>query len=537
MAAGALLSVSGCQPAPPEERQEPLVFDDFKLNETNIRELGEAYSNGSMTCEKVTQLYLDRIDKIDKNGPELNSVIELNPDALQIARALDDEMKDGKIRGPLHGIPIMLKDNIDTAGKMMTTAGSLALEGNYAAQHAWVAQKLEEAGAVIIGKTNLSEWANFRSLRSSSGWSGRGGQTKNPYITDRNPCGSSSGSGVAVSANLCVAAIGTETNGSIVCPSSINGIVGIKPTVGLISRAGIIPISHTHDTAGPMCRSVEDAAILLGALTGVDKNDEYTNKSTGKSFTDYTQFLNKDSLRNKRLGIATNYTGFHSEVDELLEKATSDLRDLGALVVEISKDDLNNVSDHDAYNVLLIEFKNELNAYLRNCNSAVKSRTLEELIKFNIEHSEHEMPFFDQEIFLAAQQKGDYDSGEYKNALENVLRSTGPEGIDKVLGKYELDAIIAPTGAPAWPTDVINGDHYVGGSSSPAARSGYPNITLPMGFIHGLPVGISFFAGAFSEPKLIGFAYAFEQATKHRKAPEFILTFNYQLESNFQTAL
>jgi amidase len=537
MAAGALLSVSGCQPAPPEERQEPLVFDDFKLNETNIRELGEAYSNGSMTCEKVTQLYLDRIDKIDKNGPELNSVIELNPDALQIARALDDEMKDGKIRSPLHGIPIMLKDNIDTAGKMMTTAGSLALEGNYAAQNAWVAQKLEEAGAVIIGKTNLSEWANFRSLRSSSGWSGRGGQTKNPYITDRNPCGSSSGSGVAVSANLCVAAIGTETNGSIVCPSSINGIVGIKPPVGLISRAGIIPISHTHDTAGPMCRSVEDAAILLGALTGVDKNDEYTNKSTGKSFTDYTQFLNKDSLRNKRLGIATNYTGFHSEVDKLLEKATSDLRDLGALVVEISKDDLNNVSDHDAYNVLLIEFKNDLNAYLRNCNSAVKSRTLEELIKFNIEHSEHEMPFFDQEIFLAAQQKGDYDSGEYKNALENVLRSTGPEGIDKVLGKYELDAIIAPTGAPAWPTDVINGDHYVGGSSSPAARSGYPNITLPMGFIHGLPVGISFFAGAFSEPKLIGFAYAFEQATKHRKAPEFILTFNYQLESNFQTAL
>lgn len=531
LAAGALLSVNACQPTPPEKEISKDNYQNFKLNEAGISKIGAALDQGELTCAQVVQLYLDRIKAIDQDGPALNSVIELNPDALQIAKTLDTELAAGNKRGPLHGIPIMLKDNIDTAGKMMTTAGSLALEGNYAAQHAWVSQKLEDAGAIIIGKTNLSEWANFRSLRSSSGWSGRGGQTRNPYFTDRNPCGSSSGSGVAVSANLCVATIGTETNGSIVCPSSINGIVGIKPTVGLVSRAGIIPIAHTHDTAGPMCRTVEDAAIVLGALTGIDTRDPYTNRSEGKAYTDYTQFLDKNSLSNKRIGIAKNYTGFHTEVDKLCDNAIKDLQKLGATVVDIDKSLLQNEDWRDGYEVLLFEFKHDLNLYLQNCPPAIKVRTLEDLIKFNLEHAASEMPYFDQEIFLEAREKGDLNSAEYLKALENVLKSNGPEGIDKAMEQYKLDAIIAPTGAPAWPIDVINGDHFMGGSSSPAAQSGYPNITVPMGFIHGLPVGISFFAEAFSEPKLIGFTYAYEQATKHRKTPEFLTTFNYRMKS------
>ena len=531
VAAGALLSVNACQPTPPEKQIAPDDIRIFKLNEAGISQIGTALDKGELTCTQVVQLYLDRIQQIDKNGPALNSVIELNPDAIQIAKALDEELGADKKRGPLHGIPIMLKDNIDTAGKMMTTAGSLALEGNYAAQHSWVAQKLVDAGAIIIGKTNLSEWANFRSLRSSSGWSGRGGQTRNPYITDRNPCGSSSGSGVAVAANLCAGAIGTETNGSVVCPSSTNGIVGIKPTIGLVSRAGIIPIAHTHDTAGPMCRTVEDAAIVLGALTGIDPHDPYTNRSDGKSFRDYTQFLDKNSLSNKRIGIAKNYTGFHTEVDRLFDKAIIDLQNLGATVVDIDKSLLKNDDWRDGYDVLLYEFKHDLNLYLQNCPPAVKVRSLEELIKYNLEHAASEMPYFDQEIFLEAREKGDLNSAEYLKALENVLKSNGPDGIDKAMERYSLDAIIAPTGGPAWPIDVINGDHFMGGSSSPAAQSGYPNITVPMGFIHGLPVGISFFSEAFSEPKLIAIAYSYEQATKHRKAPEFLTTFNYQMKS------
>jgi amidase len=531
VAAGALLSVNACQPTPPEKQIAPDDFRNFKLNEAGISQIGTALDQGELTCTQVVQLYLDRIQQIDKNGPALNSVIELNPDAIQIAKALDEELTAGKKRGPLHGIPIMLKDNIDTAGKMMTTAGSLALEGNYAAQHSWVAQKLEDAGAIIIGKTNLSEWANFRSLRSSSGWSGRGGQTRNPYITDRNPCGSSSGSGVAVAANLCAGAIGTETNGSVVCPSSTNGIVGIKPTVGLVSRAGIIPIAHTHDTAGPMCRTVEDSAIVLGALTGIDPRDPYTNRSEGSSFTDYKQFLDKGAVVGKRLGVAKNYTGFHTEVDRLFDKAIIDLQNLGATVVDIDKSLLKNDDWRDGYDVLLYEFKHDLNLYLQNCLPAIKVRSLEDLIKFNLEHADSEMPYFDQEIFLEAREKGDLNSEEYLKALEKVLKSNGPDGIDKAMEQYSLDAIIAPTGGPAWPIDVINGDHFMGGSSSPAAQSGYPNITVPMGFIHGLPVGISFFAEAFSEPKLIAIAYAYEQATKHRKAPEFLTTFNYQMKS------
>ena len=525
VATGALLSVQACQPAESLKTTADANNYSFELEETTIASLLDSYKNGSLTIEKATKLYLERIEAIDKNGPGLNAVIELNPDALEIARSLDNDFHQGKIKGPLHGIPIMLKDNIDTKGKMMTTAGSLALEGNYASQNSWVTEKLEQAGAVIIGKTNLSEWANFRSTRSSSGWSGRGGQTRNPYIIDRNPCGSSSGPGVAVSANLCTAAIGTETDGSIVCPSSINGVVGLKPTVGLVSRTGIIPIAHSHDTAGPMTRTVEDAAIILGALTGIDPGDEYTTKSEDKSFTDYTQFLNKDSLNGKRIGIARNFFGFHEKVDQLMEMAIKDLQTLGAIPVEIEGNYLKGNSDEDAYKVLLYEFKHDLNEYLKNCTSDIKVRSLAQLIQFNREHAKQEMPYFGQEILLEAQDKGDLSSPEYVKALENVLKSNGPEGIDLVLEKFQLDAMIAPTGGPAWPIDVISGDHYIGGSSSPAARSGYPNITVPMGYVDGLPIGISFFAEAFSEPQLIGLAYAYEQATKHRKAPTFLPTF------------
>lgn len=529
IAAGTILSVNSCQTQETPENNGEQVNDVFPLNEITISDLQKSYHIGELICKKVIEMYLDRIDKIDKAGPALNSVIEINPDAMAIAKALDEERKSGKTTGPLHGIPIMLKDNIDTAGKMMTSAGSLALEGNYASQNSWVAEKLEQAGAIILGKTNLSEWANFRSNRSSSGWSGRGGQTRNPYIVDRNPCGSSSGSGVAVSANLCTTAIGTETNGSVVCPASINGIVGIKPTVGLVSRAGIIPIAHSQDTAGPMARTVRDAALVLGALTGIDGKDKYTQKSQGKSFTDYTTFLHADSLKNKRIGVAKHFFGFHEKVDQLMELAIKDLQNLGAKTIDLDQEDLNGKSGGDAYEVLLYEFKHNLNSYLKNCTSEIKIRSLEQLIAFNKDHADKEMPFFGQEILIAAQEKGDLNSDEYKKALDNVLKSNGPEGIDRVMDKYNVDAIIAPTGGPAWPTDVITGDHFLGGSSSPAARSGYPSITLPMGFIHGLPIGISFFSEAFSEAKLISFAYAYEQATKHRKAPKFIPTFDARL--------
>ena len=531
IATGAILSVNACQSNKQQNEVNSENIDEFTLSEKSISELIEGYQNSVRTCVKVIKLYLDRIQAVDKEGPAVNSVIEINPDAMTIAMSLDEERKSGKIRGPLHGIPVMLKDNIDTAGKMRTTAGSLALEGNLASENSWVAQKLEDAGALIIAKTNLSEWANFRSTRSSSGWSGRGGQTRNPYILDRNPCGSSSGSGVAVSANLCTAAIGTETNGSVVCPSSINGIVGIKPTVGLVSRSGIVPIAHSHDTAGPMTRTVEDAAIILGALTGIDSTDSFTQKSNGKSHIDYTQFLDKNDLEGTKIGIAKQFSGFHSEVDKLLDLALKDLQNLGATLVEMDKEDLKGNSGNDAYEVLLYEFKHDLNRYLERCSSSIKVRSLGELIRFNEENRQYEMPFFGQEILIAAQEKGDLNSEEYKRALENVIKSNGPEGIDRALDKYSIDVIIAPTGAPSWPIDVINGDHYIGGSSSPAARSGYPNISVPMGFIHRLPVGISFFAEAFSEPKLISIAYAYEQATKHRKAPEFIPTFDHQFNS------
>ncbi len=523
LATGALLTVNSCAT---DSQKTPQSTDHFPLNEITIRELIHGYEAGTSSCEKVTQQYLKRIESIDKSGATLCSVIQLNPDAIEQARELDSLRKSGTMKGPLHGIPVLLKDNINTAGNMNTTAGSLALKNNKATKNAFVAQKLIDAGALILGKTNLSEWANFRSTRSSSGWSAVGGQTRNPYFLDRSPCGSSSGSGVAVSANLCSFAIGTETDGSIVCPATINGIVGVKPTLGLVSRAGIVPIAHSHDTAGPMTRSVTDAAIVLGVLAGVDENDPYTKRSIGKGIGDYTSFLKTESLNGSRIGIARTFFGFHEKVDELMEKAIVDIRGMGATMVEMEKDELHDLADEDAYAVLLYEFKHDLKAYLSTCGAAVTIRSLDDLIAFNEANKDQEMPYFTQEVFMDAQNKGPLTDPEYLNALDNVLKSNGENGIDKAIKAHALDAIIAPTGGPAWTIDMINGDHYRGGSSSPAARSGYPSITVPMGFVHGLPVGISFFASAFSESTLIGLAFAYEQATKFRRPPTFQSSFN-----------
>jgi amidase len=491
---------------------------EFDLNEVTVAGLQEMMQSGTLTAEAICRKYLDRIAKVD---PLLKSVIELNPEASDIAKSLDEERKSGKIRGPLHGIPVMIKDNIDTADKMMTTAGSLALSGHFAVSDAPIVARLREAGAVLLGKTNLSEWANFRSNRSSSGWSGRGGQVRNPYCLDRSPCGSSSGTGAAIAANLCAVGIGTETNGSIVCPSGINGIAGIKPTLGLWSRRGIIPIAHSQDTAGPMCRTVADAATLLGALAGFDESDAETHIPQGQIYNDYTQFLDVNGLKNARIGIAREMLGFNPLVDELFNQAVKDLENQGAEVIDnISFENRRNWGG-PSYQVLLFEFKAGLNAYLADHPTApVKS--LEDLIAFNEANKEKEMPWFGQEIFKNAQEKADLTSQEYLDALRDSKRFSQKEGIDKVMEEHRLDAIIAATNGPAWNIDWVNGDHFSGSSSSPAAISGYPNICVPMGYVHGLPVGISFFGKAWSEPVLIRLAYAYEQATKHRKAPGFL---------------
>ncbi|MGB3778112.1 MAG: amidase [Tunicatimonas sp.] len=523
-----LPALSACEPttnsAPPNDASDSPA--SFPLEEITIPELREGMESGEYTARAITEMYLDRIKAIDQSGPTLRSVIEVNPDALSIADQLDEERKQGQLRGPLHGIPVMLKDNIDTDDQMETTAGSLALVGMPVAQDAWVTQRLRAAGAVILGKTNLSEWANFRSERSSSGWSGRGGQTKNPYVLDRNPCGSSAGSGVAVSANLCAVAIGTETNGSIVCPSTTNGIVGIKPTVGLVGRSGIVPISHTQDTAGPMARTVTDAAIVLGTLTGTDPRDAVTKESTGKASLDYTQFLQKDGLRGARLGLSRQHLGFHEDVDALIDAALDTMREQGAEVVDVDELIPDGAVGNAEYQVLLYEFKEDLNRYLATRGGGDSLRTLSDLIAFNKEHAAEEMPYFQQEIMLQAEAKGGLDAPDYRKALGKIRRLSRDEGIDRVLRDQQLDAILAPTGGPAWPTDLLTGDHFLGGSSSPAAMAGYPSITVPMGFVHGLPVGISFFAGAYREPTLIELAYAYEQATIHRRAPEFLETLN-----------
>lgn len=493
----------------------------FELDELTIADLQQALQSGKYTSKQLVEKYTDRINDIDKKGPALSSVIEMNPDAESIAAALDRERKEKGSRGPLHGIPILIKDNIDTHDRMMTTAGSLALVGAKPARDAFVAQKLREAGAVILGKTNLSEWANFRSTKSSSGWSARGGQTRNPYSLERNPCGSSSGSGAAVASNLCAAAIGTETDGSIVCPSTANSLVGIKPTIGLVSRAGIIPIAHSQDTAGPMTRTVTDAAILLNAITGIDPRDESTNAGRGKS-ADYTKFLDKDGLKGMRLGIARKHFGFNERVDKVMNDSLEAMKKLGAVLVDPSDIPTTGKFDESEFEVLLYEFKADLNAYLAGLGPQAPVRSLKDVIAFNEKNREREMPYFGQDIMIRAEAKGPLTSKPYLQALRKNHLLARTQGIDFIMKKNRLDALVAPTGGPAWSTDWVNGDHFSGGYSSASAVAGYPHITVPAGYVFGLPVGISFFGGAFSEPKLFKIAYAFEQATKVRKPPRFL---------------
>ena len=496
----------------------------MQLEEATIAELQAAMASGQITARQLAEMYIERVQAIDQQGPRIRSIVEINPDALAIADELDRERQSKGARGPLHGIPIFLKENIATVDKMETTAGSLALLGSRPPRDAFVAQKLREAGAVILGKANLSEWANFRSTSSSSGWSGRGGQTRNPYVLDRTPCGSSSGSAVAVSANLAAAALGTETDGSILCPSSINGIVGIKPTVGLTSRAGVIPISHSQDTVGPFGRTVADAAAVLGALTGVDSFDPATQASAGKSFTDYTQFLDANGLQGARIGVAREvYFGYSSKSDKIINAAIEKIKALGAEIIDPANiPTAKQMSSSDAeFTVLLFEFKADLNSYLAELASS-PVRTLEEIMAFNLAHAEEELPYFGQEILEKAQETTTLEDPKYLTALEENRRLARQEGIDAIMDQYKLDALVMPTGSPAWCIDLVNGDLVAGGSAQPAALAGYPAISIPAGFIRDLPVGITFMGRAFSEPTLIKLAYAFEQATKVRRPPQFL---------------
>jgi len=532
LAGGSLLTVgavAGCVNSSDAKIEKAEAGDrkypDFELDELTITDLQTMMNNGKLTSGKIVDMYLKRIKEIDNNGPGLNSILQLNPDAPVLAENLDKERAAGKIRGPLHGIPVLLKGNIDTADEMFTNAGATALANSIAKHDAFLVGQLQKAGAVILGKTNLSEWANFRSTRSSSGWSSVLGQTRNPYLLDRSPCGSSSGSGVAVSANLCAVAVGTETDGSIVCPSSINGIVGIKPTVGLVSRSGIIPISQTCDTAGPMARTVADATILLGALIGKDDADFAMKNITEDALhSDYTKFLDKNGLNGVKIGIARSFFNFHEKVDKIMEDAISKMKASGAIFVELPDYKISDEVNKAQWLVLLYEFKAGVNSYLSKLPADYPIKSLKDVINFNQANDKTAMPFFGQEILEMAEAKGGLDENEYLESLELMKRMAGPEGIDKVMNDNNLDAIIAPTGSAAWTIDLINGDHFIGGSSSPAAMSGYPAITLPAGFINGLPVGISFFGKAFSEPTLIKIAYAFEQINQARRKPEFITT-------------
>ena len=494
----------------------------FELEEATIADLGAAMGEGRLSAEALAEAYLRRIETLDRRGPRVNSVIEINPDALAQARALDLERRQGRVRGALHGIPILLKDNLDTADRMLSTAGSLALADAPSPREAFVVSRLREAGAVLLGKANLSEWANFRSTHSTSGWSARGGLTRNPYVLDRNPCGSSSGSAAAVAANLAAAAVGTETDGSIVCPATANGVVGVKPTVGLAGRSGITPISHTQDTPGPLARSVRDAAILLGALAGEDPADPATAAGRGRVHADYTRFLDPAGLAGARLGVGRNYFGFHDGVDRLMEEAIAALKAAGAEIVDPAEVPNTDKYGDAEYEVLLYEFKADLAAYLAARSAPV--RTLAELVEFNERHRDREMAFFGQEIFLAAEKKGPLTDAAYLEALATCRKYSREEGLDAVLAKHRLDAVVAPTGGPAWTTDLLNGDHYTGGSSSAAAVAGYPSVSVPAGFLGGLPVGISFIGAAWSEPVLLRLAFAYEQATRHRRAPRFLPT-------------
>jgi amidase len=520
VSAGSLAMASCASPKQTDRETDTAPFtDEFVLNELTIDDLQKKMQSGAYTSAALTQLYLDRIQAIDKKGPRLNSVIEVNPDALSIAKAMDQERSAGKVRGPMHGIPILIKDNIDTHDQMMTTAGALALEGHKAAKDAFVVAKLREAGAVILGKTNLSEWANFRSTRSSSGWSSRGGQTRNPYVLDRSPCGSSSGSGAAVAASLCAVAVGTETDGSVIAPSSFCGLVGIKPTVGLVSRSGIIPISKTQDTAGPMTRTVRDAAILLGAMTGVDPADAVTGESRGKGATDYTPFLTASGLSGKRIGVEKSFLKGHEGVVGLYKQAIEVLKKQGATIVEVDLlKSLESIGGAE-FTVLQYEFKDGVNRYLSTANAGVKS--LADVIAFNKTNAAKAMPFFQQETLESSEAKARLDSPEYIGALAKTRRSR--QQIDTLMETSKLDAICGTSIGFAGTIDLVNGDYDTGFYfCPPAAMAGYPHITVPMGQVHGLPVGFSFIAGAYQEGPLLTIAYAYEQASKKRTRPAFI---------------
>ncbi len=502
--------------------QRPAAPSAFPLEEATAVQLQAWMTEGRYTSRQLVETYLRRIDDIDRSGPALHAVIEVNLDALAIADALDAERKAKGPRGPLHGIPVVIKDNIDTGDRMLTTAGSLALEGTRPAKDAFLVGRLRAAGVVILGKTNLSEWANYRSTHSTSGWSGRGGLTKNPYALDRNPCGSSSGTGASIAANLAAIGVGTETDGSIVCPSGANGLVGIKPTVGLISRTGVIPISHTQDTAGPMARTVADAALLLGAMTGVDPADAATKASASHARTDYTKALDANALRGARIGVARKqYFGYSGVTDRAIEQAIADMKAAGATIVDPANIATASKLDACENEVLLYEFKHDINAYLAARGPASAVHTLADLIAFDEREASREMPYFGQELFVQAEKKGPLTSAPYLTALAKCRALARTQGIDAVLRANRLDAIVAPTGSPAWTTDLVNGDHFTGASSTPAAVAGYPSITVPAGDAFGLPIGVSFIGTAWSEPRLIALAYAYEQATKHRRPPSF----------------
>lgn len=517
--AGSAVAQTACKyvPAAPN----PSLSPEFELDEISLTQLADGLARGRWTSERLVELYVARIDAVDRNGPQLGAVLALNPDVGAIARSLDQERKNGHVRGPLHGIPILVKDNIETRDPLATTAGSLALADWRAPQDAFVAARLREAGAIILGKSNLSEWANYRSTHSTSGWSGRGGQTKNPYALDRNPSGSSSGSGAGASANLCAAAIGSETDGSVTAPSSINGICGIKPTVGLVSRSGIVPISASQDTAGPMARTVRDVAILLSAVTGVDPQDPVTAASEGKAASDYTRFLDANGLRGARLGIARKFFANNAPLDAFLTGCVDALKKAGAEVIDPA-----DLATHDQIpapegDVLSYEFKDGINRYLARLPAGAPAHTLKDLIAFNEKYRGREMPFFAQELFVQSEARGPLTDPAYIKARADCVRLARQEGIDALLAKYKLDAIVSLTSGPACFTDHINGDQDTGGCTSPAAVAGYPHITVPAGFYSGLPIGLSFFGPAWSEPTLLKLAYAWEQHTNARRKPTF----------------